>query len=358
MSEETPLEDRTEEPSEKKREQFREEGRVAKSTELAAGVVLFASGLALAITFRLSDGFVRSARAHWASLDDAYILIERPGALFSVVGWEALRLLGPFMLLLVIAAVTAHMMQIGPLLAFKALAPKPQKLNPINGIKKLLFSKDTWFNILKTSAKVLFVGAVATATIWLEGQGFLILSQQPAEGFSAYLQKISVWTVFSCSFAILLVGSVDLAWQKHRHHRQMMMTREEAKREHKEMEGDPYQKGRRQRQHREILSMNRLLDAVPDADVIINNPTHVSVALRYKPEDGSPVVVAKGTDAIAHKIREVAKDHQIPMVTNVELARALHRHCDVGQGIPEEFFEAVARVLVFVWKQYGRRGIR
>ncbi|MEZ4461616.1 MAG: EscU/YscU/HrcU family type III secretion system export apparatus switch protein [bacterium] len=355
MSDDTPQEDKTEEASQRRQDQFREDGKVAKSQELVAGTMLIAAGAALqAVSF--SGGTLNAAlMGILGRLQESEPWVERPGAFLAAMSVPVLTALGPVFAVLCVAAFVGHVSQTGPMVAWKSLEPKFSKLNPISGVKRLFFSADLYVNLLKTIGKVVFVGIVAAMTVANEGGEWIALIRHTPEELGIYLHKISVWTLSASGFAVLCLGGADYFWQRHRTNKQMMMTKEEAKREHKENEGDPMVKHRRRQMHRERMSVNKLLEAVPTADVIINNPTHISVALRYRQEDGAPVVVAKGADGVAMRIREVAKQNRVPMVTNVALARALHKAAPVGAHIPEEFFRAVAETLVFVWKQHGRR---
>lgn len=355
MSDETPLEDRTEEPSSKRRQQFKDEGRLAKSQELVSAMMLMGSGGVLMLMSYFSGPWIVRLADFWMNLDHAESWILAPQALLENLGHLFFFLLAPVFIILMIVGAGAHLMQTGPNLAWKALEPKPSKLNPVSGLKRLFASKDTYFNLVKTVGKVAFIGVVATVTVLVDGSEWLTLVGYPAIESGVFIHRLSAWTLFSSGVAMLVIGGLDFAWQHHRTFQQMKMTKEEAKKEYKENEGDPLFKGMRKQKHREIMSMNRLLDEVPKADVIINNPTHISVAVRYSSTDGTPIVVAKGADEIATKIRQIAKENNVPMVTNIPLARALHKQVKVGDHISEEFFKAVAEVLVFVWKHHGRK---
>lgn len=356
MSDDTPLEDRTEEPSEKRKDQFREDGRVAKSQDLVSAFMLLGSGASLIILSDSSSSLMTLLVGFWGHLDEGGSWIGQPDALLAALAIPVVKTLFPVFLLLAVTGLAAHMMQTGPLLAWKAVQPKPSKLNPVSGIKRIFASPETYFNLVKTVGKVFFIAVVASLTIWMEGADWITTVRFPIAETGRYIHRMAIWTLFSAGLAMLVIGGVDFAWQYHRTHRQMKMTKEEAKKEYKENEGDPLIKGRRKMKHRELISMNRLLDEVPRADVIINNPTHVSVAVRYGSGDGTPIVVAKGVDEVALRIRQVAQENSVPMVTNIALARALHKNVKTGDHISEEFFKAVAEVLVFVWKHHGRKG--
>ncbi len=356
MSDEQPPQDeKTEEPTEKRRKDFREKGEVAKSQELAAGIMLLSGTLALWLTLT----FARSPlQAHfqqiWSNLDQTDHLLANPTALLTWAFGPVVMALIPTFLVLLIMAVFTHLVQIGPLLSWKALQPNPKKLNPIKGVQRIFFSKDTLANLVKTLVKVGLIGGVAIGTLRLEASRVNRLVWMEPEDFSRYLENLSLAPLLVCGLVMIVVGVGDFLWQRHRMEEKMKMTRKEAKREHKENEGDPLQKGVRKQKHRELLSMNRLIEEVPRADVILNNPTHVSVALRYRPEDGAPVVLVKGVDHKAKKIREIAADAGVVMVTNPPLARALHKEVEEGEAIPPIFYEAVAEVLAFVFKEQRR----
>lgn len=354
MSSDAAQEDKTEEASPRRRRQYRERGEVAKSSELAAGITMFGGAGAMWVTMELAAADIAvTLSSVWYHLDEAEGLLTAPGMLFEAIGLALLRATLPVMALLVAAAFAAHLSQVGFLWAPRALEPKLTKLNPLQGIKRLFLSKDAAANLLKTFVKVAFVVTVATGTLWLLDFDTGELVRLAPEDFAVSLEKFSVYPMLATSLATIGVGVLDFAWQRHRMNERMKMTKDEAKREHKQDEGDPLLRGRRQQKHRELISVENLIESVSEATVVINNPTHYSVALRYDPEVGPPLVVAKGVDYRAARIREIAEDHDIPMVENPPLARALHGTVDVGQAIPESFFKAVAETLVFVWNRRG-----
>ncbi|QDG51359.1 flagellar biosynthesis protein FlhB [Persicimonas caeni] len=347
--------EKTEQATPQRKRQFRERGEVAKSQELAAGVMLVASAAALWVGSTLASGPISAALSGvWARLDESENFISSPEVVFSGLVEAVVAPLVPVFGVMCVAAIAAHMMQTGPLLSGKPLEPKLEKLDPIKGFKKKFLSKDTVAQLIKTLAKVVVIGLVAalalTAFAPAPGQ---LLHMHPAE-FARYFEKISVYPLFAAALTMVLLGIADFFWQRHQMNEKMKMTKQEAKQEHKQSEGDPLIKSRRRQQHRGLLDANRLIEAVPEADVIINNPTHVSVALRYDPDFGVPMVVAKGLDHKALRIREIATENDVPMVTQPPLARTLHRHVEVGEPIPENFYRAVAEVLAYVWKKKKR----
>lgn len=350
----TPQEDKTEEATPRRKKQFRERGEVAKSSELAAGITLLGGAGALWATMEFAAGDIAvSLTSIWSHLDEAEGLFSAPGLLFGALAKSLLVAVLPVMSILVVAALAAHLVQTGFMWSPRALEPKLSKLNTLSGLKRIFLSKDAAANIIKTVFKVVVVAAVAAGTLWAMDFDAGRLARLSPEDFAAAMEDFSVLPLFATAIAILVVGIADFAWQRHRMNEKMKMTRDEARREHKETEGDPLFQSRRKQKHRELLTANNLIESVPEANVVINNPTHVSVALRYEPDEGPPVVVAKGVDYRAAKIREIATDSNVPMVENPPLARALHSSVDVGQAIPETFFQAVAETLAFVWNQRG-----
>jgi flagellar biosynthetic protein FlhB len=246
----------------------------------------------------------------------------------------------------VAVAVGAAAAQGGVHVATKALKPQAKRLNPVQGFKRIL-GPQAWWEALKTLLKTLAVGlglwwVVKTGAPSLVASGTLPLSatlQQTRDGVAALL-RAAVLTG-------LALAALDVVVVRRRTNKQLRMTRREVKEEHKQTEGDPQLKGAI-RSKQLAMSRNRMMSEVGKADVVLVNPTHVAVALRYDPVRGAPRVVAKGTGAVAARIRERAGEHRVPMVEDVPLARALHAQCELGQEIPADLYEAVARVLAFV----------
>ena len=349
-SEETPQEDRTEEATERKKSSFRERGQVAKSKELASAVMLSASAAAL---WFLSEP-VALKQAKLASrlferLEDFELFARDPSRFLLGALGPLLGALAGVMALFAVAAVLAHVGQTGPLFSTKTFELDLKKFDPISGIKRLFLSKDTVVNLLREILKMaLLAGVVAWAladVIAVAPQ----LVQYDLVTFCRTLRLAAFKPMLAAAAVMLLLGALDFLWQRHRLGERMKMSKEELKREMKQSDGDPMIAARRKARHREMVQVNRMLAEVDTASVIVNNPNHYSVALRYRPSDGAPVVIAKGQDALALRIRERARQHDVPMVTNVPLARALYAGCALDQVIPEAFFKAVAEILARLW---------
>lgn len=356
MSDDTPQEDRTEEATPKKRESFRERGQVARSKELASAVMLSASAGAIwLMSSGTSASTAQLAGASFGRLNDFESFAASPSQFMSGSVINVFLSVLPGLALLSVAAVIAHFGQTGPMWSWKQFEFKPEKFNPISGFKRIFMSKDTLVNLFKETLKVSLLAVVITWALWDIASHAPALVQQDLMGFCEYLLRATLTPLVACAMVMSAIGVLDFLWQRHRMEEKMKMTKEELKREMKQSNGDPLIAARRKARHREMVQVNRMIGEVSGASVVINNPTHISVALRYRPEDGAPIVVAKGADQIALRIREAAKASGVPMITNVALARAMHASCAVNQVIPEAFFRAVAEILARLWSTPGAR---
>jgi flagellar biosynthetic protein FlhB len=337
--------DKTEKPTPKKLRDARKEGRVARTQDLGAWAVVLAATYLL--RFMIGTGGPRL----WAMFDDVGELVGHPseaGALAILVegGKTTALLVVPFALLLAGVGLVAGAAQGGVHLATKGLTPKLSRLNPLQGFKRIFGPQAVWEAtkaVVKTGlAGYLVYRALLGIAPLLTGVGAMPLATSVSlvAGTAMSLMR-------DVALAGLAMGLADYAYQRQRINKQLRMTRHEVKQEHRQSEGDPHVKGAiRSRQL--AMSRNRMMSAVADADVVLVNPTHVAVALRYQPDRGAPRVVAKGAGSVAARIREEAEKHRVPMVHDVPLARALHTACDLDQEIPAELFTAVAQVLAFV----------
>ncbi len=344
--------ERTEPPTPRRRNEARAKGQVARSQDLTAAVLLLAGFLALAL---LGPSIWHSMLAVMrtglepklpASIDEVL-----PFAAAAAV--EMFRRLAPYLLILLFTGFAVMYAQVGPLLTLQPLTPTLSKLSPLRGIQRL-FSIRSVMTAVMNLGKLFVVGLVAY---------LVIAGSAPAILFAFTLDFTDLFwlgahIVFRLALALtgafLLLALLDLAWQRYRHERDLRMTKEEVKDELRSMEGDPAIK-RRRRQIQLQLAMQRLKKDVPEADVVVTNPTHVAVAIRYDSETMSaPQVVAKGADRIALRIREIAAVHGIPIVERKPLARALFDTVEVGQYIPERFYRAIAEILAYVYELAGR----
>ncbi|MGQ5487393.1 flagellar biosynthesis protein FlhB [Thauera sp. ZXT1-4] len=349
MAEESDLE-KTEAPSPRRLEQAREEGQVPQSRELstflvtvtgAATLLLLGNWMAIRVSGLLRDGFAFDRRA---AFDDNVMLdmLERmlSGALLTLM---------PLFFALLIAAVAAPLLLGGLVFAPKALGPNFGRLNPVQGIARM-FSVHGLAEMVKAILKSLLVGGVGSLVLWLNMDHLFDLMVEPLEIGMADFSDTVAFAALLIVLSLGLLALMDVPFQLWQYHKKLRMTKEEVKREGKEQEGDPMVKGRIRAMQRE-MARRRMMSEVPKADVVVTNPTHFSVALKYDAEKmGAPVVVAKGRGELALKIRELAKEHGVPMLEAPPLARALYKHCELEQSIPAALYTAVAEVMAYVYQ--------
>lgn len=357
MAEDSDME-RTEPATGKRIERAREQGDVPRSRELATTLMLLVGG---SCVWLFSGPVVTSLdRILVATLTFERAAAFDPALLFNMLTTHMLDVaisMIPLAFLMTLAAMAAPLMLGGWLFNTSSLAPKFSKLNPISGFANM-FSINSLVELGKAILKTLLVGIVAWLAI--RGQmdavmGLGVESLKTASAHSAQLLWISFITMVS---ALILIAALDVPYQIWNYGRKLRMTREEVKQEHKESEGDPHIKGKIRAMQR-AMARRRMMAEVPTADVVVTNPTHFAVALKYtEGKMGAPKVVAKGADDVAAKIRELAREHKVPLLEAPPLARALHAHTEIGDEIPEALYTAVAEVLAYVFqlRTFGQFG--
>ncbi|EHD2240505.1 flagellar biosynthesis protein FlhB [Vibrio vulnificus] len=350
--------ERTEEATPRRLQQAREKGQVARSKELASVSVLVIGAVSL-MWFGES-----LARALFKAMGRLFSLsreeIFDPSKLFDIASGALSALLLPLLLILFALFVAAAIGSAGVggiSFSVEAATPKLSKMNPLSGIKRM-FGLQSWVELIKSILKVALVTGVAIYLIQASQEDLIQLSLDvyPQNIFHALDILLNFVLLISCS--LLIVVAIDIPFQIWQHADQLKMTKQEVKDEYKDTEGKPEVKGRIRMLQREA-AQRRMMADVPTADVIVTNPEHFSVALRYKQNsDRAPVVVAKGTDHMAMKIREVAREHDISIVPAPPLARAIYYSTELEQQIPDGLFTAVAQILAYVFqlKQYRKRG--
>ncbi|ARP86956.1 flagellar biosynthesis protein FlhB [Bordetella genomosp. 9] len=349
MAEESDLE-KTEAASPRRLEKAREEGQVPRSRELSTFLVL-ATGVALlwgggAYLYDRLDGIMRHALGfdpHIAR--DTNLMLA--GAAAS--GWHALLVVLPVLGVLAVAGIFAGLALGGLVWSGKPLEFNLQKLDPLAGVKRM-FSWQALIELLKAISKAIVVGTVAAMAIWHYHDEMIgIMHAAPAAALASMLNIVAMCCAFVVG-ALLLVAAMDVPWQIFSHGKKLRMSKEDVRQEFKESEGDPMVKARIRQQQRQ-MARRRMMAEVPKADVVVTNPTHYAVALRYSEgEMAAPRVVAKGMGEIAARIRELARENRVPMLEAPPLARALYRHVDLGQEIPATLYTAVAEVLAWVFQ--------
>lgn len=349
--------ERTEEPSARRQAQAREKGQVARSRELNTMLLL----LAAAVGGLLSGPAV---------VDDLLGLMQRhftpsraqifdPEAAVAALGagvFDGLWSVAPILLLLGVVALLAPVALGGWNFSPQALGFKWEKLDPVRGFKRL-FAWRGLVELAKALVKFLLIGAVAVAYLQLRSEAFVGLGLEPVPQAIAHTGRLLLSAFLLLAAALVLIAAVDVPFQLWDHRRQLRMSHQELKDENKETEGSPETRSRVRGVQRE-MAQRRMMAEVPEADVVITNPEHYAVALRYRQDSrGAPVVVAKGADRLAAKIREIAAHHRVPLLSAPPLARALYHSTELEQEIPAGLYVAVARVLAYVF-QLKRPGAR
>lgn len=355
MSEQADDSQKTEEPTSKRLRDARSKGQVAVSREINTWVLLFGTGLMIALVFPTLMN--EMALVFRSFLERPHELLTDRGGLGNVTTDLILEVAAILLLplaIFMILAIFAGASQTGLNFATKPIEPELSKLSPMKGLQRL-FSAKQLVEFVKGILKIGIVGAIGVILLLPEISRLDTLpTMDPAELLKE-IQEL-ILRIFIGILAILFViAVVDVIFQRMQHIKQLRMTKQEVKEEFKNTEGDPQVKGRL-RQIRMQRTRERMMQAVPSADVVITNPTHFAVALSYKPDDmEAPILVAKGQDAIAHRIRGVAEENDVPIVENPPLARALYASVDIDQEVPAEHYEAVAKVISYVFGLSGRR---
>lgn len=354
MAEEKDDSQKTEEPTQYKLQQAEEKGDVTQSPDVAAWLVLAAAtawmvlwGPAMADSLRrYMTGFLASGHAITVTPQNA-------DSFASTLGLEILQTLGiPFALLMAVA-VAAHLIQHRPVFALDKIAPKLERLSLIQGFKRL-FGKQAWVTFAKGLFKTAAIAVAIAMTVWPSKEELLAMITLPVSLLLLETLSLVTQALIAALSVLGVIAILDYGWQYFERMRRLKMTREEVKDEHKQSEGDPVVK-QRLRQIRLERSRKRMMAAVPKAAVIITNPTHYAVALAYESgKMGAPICVAKGVDHVALKIREVGREHNVPVVENPPLARALYASVDVDETIKPEHYKAVAQVIGFVMRLKGK----
>lgn len=352
--------ERTEQPTAKKLTDARHKGQVAKSREIpnAFGLISLFLILKLGISFvgtNLIDVFgsvyarIPGLVTYWGgsfSSKDMFIMLND-------VLLKTLLILAPFLVVGFLVAFVTEFVQVKWHITTQPLMPKFSKMNPINGFQKI-FSANAIAELIKSAAKILLLGYVAYSTIKKEYNVIYLLYDMTFMTGIGTAGRLAIDLGLKCSIVYLIIAIADYLYQKRKFTKDQMMTKQEIKEEFKQSEGDPQIKGKIRQKMREV-SQRRMMQALPQADVVITNPTHYAVAVKYDANIAqAPVVLAKGEDFLAQKIKEVAKEHKIEIVENKPLARMLYANVEIGEQVPPELYQAVAEVLAMVYHLQGK----
>jgi len=342
--------DKTEDPTDKRKKDSREKGEIARSKELNTLAVMVAGcGALLAFGGHLAQSLLELMRSNF-TLSREVLLDERYMGIFLLQsGKVAILATQPILVTLLLAALIGPVALGGWLFAASSMAPKFSRMNPAAGLKRM-FSMHALTELLKALAKFAITLIVAMMVLAKDRTDLLAIANDPLEMAIIHSVQLVGWSALWMSCGLALIAAVDVPFQLYSSKQKLMMTKQEVKDEHKDSEGRPEVKGRVRQLQRE-MSQRRMMTAIPEADVIITNPTHYAVALKYDPEKGNaPVLLAKGSDFIALKIREIGNEHRIQVLESPALARSIFYSTEIEQQIPAGLYLAVAQVLAYVYQ--------
>jgi flagellar biosynthetic protein FlhB len=347
--------EKSEKATPKKRDEARKKGTVAKSADANGVAVLLAGfGMLAALGPMMFDRLQQSMR-HLFQLTatPGVVQMDGLGPLFGELAIVVALTVGPIAGACMVAGLVSNVAQVKWKPSFKAIKPDPRKLNPATGAKNLL-GKRAWFELVKSLMKVAVVGAVVAMVLTPQLEELAALVGMPPAALMVELGKQTLTIGLRACVAYFFIAIADYAYQKWSTEKSLKMTKDEVKQEFKGQEASAEVRGARKRRQMEGARA-RMMQDVPEADVVVTNPTHYAVALKYDAGKAAPVVVAKGKDIIAFKIRDLARQSGVPVVPDPPLARSLHASVEVGHMIPEELYQAVAQLLAFVFRTAGRR---
>lgn len=349
--------EKTEDATSKKLEDVRKEGNVAKSREIVTAATL----LSLYVCLRFLMGFVGNRLL--ATFQLFYSLISRyvkdgidvvaMSSLMMQALFNLTVIIAPFLLIGLVVAFFSNSLQFKFQVTAKPLEPKFSKMNPINGFKRM-FSLNTFVELIKSIVKIVCIMYIAYGVFETHARDLFLIYDMSVTQSIELMYEVILELLLKICMLFIAISAADFMYQRWKFKEDNKMTKQEVKDEYKNQEGDPKVKGQ-QRQRMQQASQRRMMAAVPEADVVITNPTHFAVALSYKSgETQAPVVVAKGADFVASRIKEIAKEHQVDIVENKSLARMLYYNVDLDAEIPPELYQAVAEVLAYVYQLHNR----
>jgi len=339
--------EKTEEPTSKKIEDAKKEGNVPKSTEVPGAAILFFSSIYLLFFAGPAFNEIKNMMLYVMSFIGKDIDASIYYTLTYTITMSMLYALTPLFIMVIIFAIAFNVMQFGFLTV--PLAIKLEKINPISGIKNV-FSMKKVLEALKLTAKLIIIFIVMLVILGIIKEDILAMMDTQVIGSVAVLIKLTAYFLASILLIIIIFAIIDYFFTRYYYFKQLKMSKQEIKEEHKQMEGDPLVKGRI-RQIQMKMSRQRMLQDVSDADVVITNPTHYAVALKYqKDQANAPIVTAKGINFLAIKIKDIARENKIPIIENPAMARALYDQLEVEQEIPKEFYEAVAEIFTYLYE--------
>ncbi|MDH5216086.1 MAG: flagellar biosynthesis protein FlhB [Gammaproteobacteria bacterium] len=356
MAENQDGQEKTEDASAKRKQQSREKGQVPRSREFNTFFMMVTASVAFMILGPdmirgLLDILIDSLSPERTKIFDTKMML----AVFQEQMIEGLWVITPFAIVMIIVAILSSLIVGGWNFSLKAMAPKPSKMNPLKGLKRILGTKGA-IELLKAIGKVSIIGTAAVFILIWQFDMVLSVGYQALEPALVTVGENLLWVFLLLSSTLIVIAAIDAPYQLWDSKNQMKMTKEEVKQEHKQSEGSPETKARVRQVQRE-MAQRRMMAEVPEADVVITNPTHFAVALKYDDtRGGAPIVVAKGADLVAAQIREIAKAHSVPLLSSPALARSIYYTTELEQEIPSGLYMAVAKVLAYIYELRGRPG--
>ena len=344
--------EKTESATPKKRSEARKKGQVAHSREIPSVLVLFGSiGFFFFVGSWMFWSLVQVIRGFFESTANIQWSVENLHVFLWQVSEKLARILLPFVMVIMLSGIIGNICQVGFLFSGQPLTPNLSKLNPISGFKRL-FSLRSLIEMAKGLAKIMIVGWVSYIMVKGEMDAMPTLIRMDVLAIFSFVGRVALRILIATSIVMLVLAALDYLYQHWQHEKDLKMTKQEVKDEHKQAEGDPAVKSRIRSAQRE-MARQRMMEAVPGATVVITNPTHLAIALKFENSFHAPVVVAKGAGFIAERIRSIAKANGIPIIEQKSLARALFKSVEIGQFIPVELYRAVAEILAYVYRLKG-----
>ncbi len=341
---------KTEQATPKRTQDARKKGQVAKSREVSSALIMVACLTYFYFgTGGIIDRMMEVMKGSFHDLNRVELTVDALQLLVMTLLVKTLVIVLPLLLTLMAAGIVANLMQVGFIFSGEPLQPKLSKISPLNGLKNL-FSFKTIAELLKSIFKISVVGIIAYLTIRTEIVDVLPLMEQSPWQIMMHIGQVSFKILFATCWVLIVLALLDYLYQHWEHGRSLRMSKQDLRDEYKNTEGDPLIKSRIRRLQRE-MAMRRMMTKVPTADVVITNPTHLAVALKYdQARMSAPVVVAKGANLIAQRIKEIAKENGVSVVENKPLAQVLYRMVDIMEAIPDNLYQAVAEVLAYVYR--------
>ncbi|MDD4601079.1 MAG: flagellar biosynthesis protein FlhB [Negativicutes bacterium] len=341
--------EKTEDATPKRKEEARKKGQVARSVELNSAFVILAAFFTLKVVgsyiYNELGDYMKLVFTHFSTTDFTAEFIQILFIDFAIVFFKVTL---PVMLVIAVIAILSNLVQVGFAFSFEPIMPQMSRMNPISGLQRV-FSKRSLVELAKSIVKISIIGYFVYRFIMkTTGEVPQLIASELADSLNIAV-AMALDLVFQISAVMIALAAVDYAYQLWEHNESIKMSKQEVKEEYKQMEGNPQLKSKIKERQR-AFAMQRMMQEVPKADVVITNPTHYAIALKYDQSMAAPIVVAKGQDFLAQRIKETAKENKVTIVENKPLARALYRAVDVGSSVPAELYQAVAEVLAYVYR--------